>query len=611
MTTSTFPRQAWTTNRYVRAIISHHRVFFGMNIVFFSLFHAVPLFYGWFVKLIFDALEQQQGAQIWLFVLAYLSANYLRVALLWVGDWFFSSLWYKTKLFLQRNMLDYLLNARGSRIIRETSGEAVSRFRDDVDEVIFLLESYIDVFGIMIFSSVALVIMFNISPKITLLMVVPLLVILAVTRAFVPTIRRFRERSRAATEGVTGFIGELFTAVQSVRVAGKEQSMLQHFADLNETRRQAALKDTLLVQLLQGINQNMVNISIGVVLLLASSMMGEGGALSVGSFALFLAYLPRLTQAMAFVGDMMAVHKRAGVSFERMNHLLTDAEASQLVHDVPLLYHPDRKAYPEKLQQRPQAYSPVLASYDALSTPELFQHLRVEKLSYQHPSGKGIHDISFEVQAGQFVVITGRVGAGKSTLVKSLLGLLPQDNGDVYWNDSIVHDPASFFTPPRSAYTAQNPRLVSDSLQQNIVLGQKADALEQSIRLAVMKHDVARLEKGLHTRVGTRGVKLSGGQVQRSAAARMFMQRAQLLVFDDMSSALDVHTEQQLWEGIFTEAENAADVTCLVISHRQAALQRADLILLMDGGRIVDRGTLEGLLERSEAMRSLWDGSQQ
>jgi ATP-binding cassette, subfamily B, bacterial len=102
--------------------------------------------------------------------------------------------------------------------------------------------------------------------------------------------------------------------------------------------------------------------------------------------------------------------------------------------------------------------------------------------------------------------------------------------------------------------------------------------------------------------VGARGVKLSGGQIQRSAAARMFATNAQLLVFDDLSSALDVHTENELWDRLFAQRP----ATCLVVSHRRTALRKADQILVMDGGRIVDRGTVDELLGRSALMRDLW-----
>jgi ATP-binding cassette, subfamily B, bacterial len=137
------------------------------------------------------------------------------------------------------------------------------------------------------------------------------------------------------------------------------------------------------------------------------------------------------------------------------------------------------------------------------------------------------------------------------------------------------------------------PRLFSESLRENILLGRPDEpvALEAAIHAAVLEPDVAALQRGLDTLVGPRGVKLSGGQVQRAAAARMFVGDAELLVFDDLSSALDAETEAELWARLFARGR---DVTCLVVSHRPAALQRADQVLVMDAGRLFSPSTRFG-----------------
>jgi ATP-binding cassette subfamily B protein len=112
------------------------------------------------------------------------------------------------------------------------------------------------------------------------------------------------------------------------------------------------------------------------------------------------------------------------------------------------------------------------------------------------------------------------------------------------------------------------------------------------------------MREGLDTVIGPRGVRLSGGQAQRAAAARMFLRTPELLVFDDLSSALDVETERILWERLFSDGDRP---TCLVVSHRREALQRADQILILKEGRIEDRGKLEDLMARSREMRQLWE----
>ncbi len=244
----------------------------------------------------------------------------------------------------------------------------------------------------------------------------------------------------------------------------------------------------------------------------------------------------------------------------------------------------------------------------ARTTADRLERLEVRGLSFSYPgSDKGIEDISMTLERGSFTVVTGRIGAGKTTLLRALLGLVQPDRGEVLWNGEIVDQPARFFVPPRSAYTPQVPKLFSMSLRDNLLLGLRNsdESVRQAIRSAALDRDLGNMPEGLDTLVGPRGMRLSGGQIQRAAAARMFVRAPELLVFDDLSSALDVETEKTLWERLF---EEHVEATALVVSHRRPALQRADQIIVMRDGRVTAVGRMSDLLESSEEFGKLWAG---
>jgi len=514
-----------------------------------------------------DVLNGLQGGTLldvpWLILGGLIGVTLVRMVMFFTVSYAHAKARIPTENTLRRALLRRILQMPAVRALKGSPGEVVSRFRDDINEMPHVIFQLNDIIALGVFSAIAFVMMYQTAPQATLVIAVPLVFIVAGARFAYDRIYHYRQERRRAAGRVVGFIGETYGAVQAVQVAGAERHVLAHFAQLNKAREQATLREVLFDGLLDAMFRNASTIGTAIMMLMVHQQAASG-QFQAGDVAFFVYSLGIIGELLGELGIFLGRQQQMRVSIQRLENIAHAQPMAQLFAETT----PDAPA----------------------QLPALHE-LQVRDLTVTWSDGAvGVDGVDFDIKPGQLIVVTGVVGAGKTTLLRGLMGMLPNTTGAVRWNGVDISMPRDQFAPPAVAYTSQVPRLFSDSLQENIVQGRDISdpAINDALYGAVFEYDVAQFEQGVHTLVGARGVRLSGGQIQRAAFARMLYDRPQLWCIDDVSSALDIETESQLWKRF---AEIRADVACVVVTHRPHVMQMADEILVLQEGRVVARGT--------------------
>jgi ATP-binding cassette subfamily B multidrug efflux pump len=482
---------------------------------------------------------------------------------------------------LRRDLFAHLLRLQPSFYATQKRGDIVSRASNDITWVRTLVG-----FGGLQIVNVTLAVvltgwkMLSLSPRLTLMVLLPIvvgagLVQWGIRRLFFLA-RRSQEQLGEISEHVLGSLQGM-AAIQGF-VA--EEAFVERF----EERNLSWLRTGMRLALIRSIALPLLVLAGGVAMFALIAIGGPmvlRGSLTVGELAAFTALLTVFLPPLRSMGWMMSVIQRGRAALERIFELM----------DAPI--------------ERPEGAAGVVLRRGCGPGVELC-NLR---FAYpDEPDREVLTGLTATISAGDVVGLFGRTGSGKSTLLRLLARLYNPPPGSILVDgvDLVTLDLESWRR--RTAVVPQRPFLFSDAIAANVSLeaDPAADAIQAAVEMAALGPDLESLPDGLETVVGERGIMLSGGQRQRVALARGLYRGGDLLILDDVLSAVDHHTEAQLVETVAGLARRPEAPTVLISSHRLSALRHCGTVLVLDGGRLVDSGPHTELIKRPGIYRDTW-----
>ncbi len=480
-----------------------------------------------------------------------------------------------------KNDLFYKLNRLPNAFHKKfASGKLISIINNDLNGIrLFYGIGFLQLVNVIFALSLTPIWMWRISPALTLYSVIPILVAFVIFSQGFKKMRSMHterlKRLQDVSEQLMNYLAGIDLIKNQQMGAWVSQEIDRVNQSLLETTMRITRIQTFVMPALDHANNLMkvVILGLGGVYLLQQN-------LTLGEITAFLSYSVLLALPLMQLGRIAVVFQMGMVSIDSVLTILNS--------EIP--------------EQDAQASAEGGSSKS--------QTLRVENLSYRYSDADDsvLKNISFVIEPGKKVGVLGSIGSGKSTLVNCINHHLDIEQGQVFWGDDDVA------TMPRQDWRArirtitQEPYLFSDTIEQNIRFGsglqgyEKAD-IEKVIQLSQFADDVARFEKGDQTIVGEKGIMLSGGQKQRLSIARALLSPSDLIIMDNVLSAVDYDTERKILAGML---DRIKDQSVLIVSHRVSALESMDEILVLDHGEIIARGSHQSLLESSDYYRQTW-----
>lgn len=479
----------------------------------------------------------------------------------------------KVEYDLRNDFFDQLLRLDASFYGTTQTGEIMSRATNDIGAVRMVAgPAYMYLVNTVAITIFALGLMIWIDPWLTLVSLVPLLALPPVTVGFGQLIHQRFERIQEKLGDLSTMAQENLSGARIVKAYGMEIDQGHRFRGLSREY----LDRNMHLARVSGLFHPLLGLLSGFAMVLALLIGGRAvmaGGITVGDFVAFMLYLGMLSWPMIALGWVVSLFQRGAASMGRINRIMA-------------------------LHPRITDPAPDPAGRSGIEGEIEFRGV---SFTYPHTRRRVLHDVSFRIPAGEMLAIVGPTGSGKSTLVSLLVRLYDPESGEILLDGTPIREIPLAELRSAIGIVPQDAFLFSDTIRQNLSLGiETSDAREAEQRIAgaasiaQLNETIADLPRGLDTVLGERGVNLSGGQKQRATLARAIAKDPRVLVLDDALSAVDTHTEAEILSGLRGVLRER---TSVVVSHRVSAVMAADQIIVLDDGRIAERGSHAELLQ--------------
>lgn len=478
---------------------------------------------------------------------------------------------------LRNRLFSHLLRLDKTFFQKTTTGEIMALATNDLSAVQLATGMGVVAFVDAVFMGIAaFAFMLYIHPMLTIIAIAPMPVLAVLTRLLASRLHKRFKKVQEQFSALTEFVRSTISSIRLVKAYNQEELQAARFAQLGETYVRNNLRLAYVYGTIFPISGLIGNTSMLLVLVFGGRLTIEG-AITAGDFVAFISYLFIMTWPMMAMGWVTDLFQRGVTSLSRIKSLLNEEAA---------LAEPEG-AVPFEITRGEIALNNMTFAYPGYSRQSLV-------------------GLNLGVAKGAFLGVVGKTGAGKTTLCNLLARLYPVPDGTFFLDGRDVNSISLNSVRSAIAYVPQDVVLFSETVAFNIALGRpdaSMDEIERVARAAAIHDEIIAMPQGYETRIGERGIKLSGGQRQRIAIARALLLDRPIIIIDDALSAVDMETEHAIIQSI---ASYLSGRTCIIISHRVAPLADADEIVVMDEGRIVDRGHHEELIERSSFYRTIY-----